>query len=188
MVSALTERSTDGGGTLLFQGTYVYTCSNNRSRPTSTPNGTGTTVTRVVYSDQGTLFADLTRRQTRCRPATCHQDKRSMRRLSRGLTAWGRPGCSCDRLGLDPQCGQPGSGTLIGTGGLRWLLAISPARAVFEPIQGGDFHRDWLFCELQGLLGASNACISVHRRMEDSRIRSGLRLAIRKLRPLRREQ
>src|SRR5262245_7428280 len=55
----VTERSTDGGGTLLFQATYTYDVFNNRVKAEEYVNGSGTTTTKSAYADQGTVFADL---------------------------------------------------------------------------------------------------------------------------------
>jgi RHS repeat-associated protein len=54
-----TERSTDGGGTLLFMGTYAYDVFNNRIQSDEYTNGIGTTTTRFTFLDQGQAFADL---------------------------------------------------------------------------------------------------------------------------------
>src|SRR5262245_24589711 len=110
----VTERSTDGGGTLLFQGTYVYDVFNNRVEADEYTNLSGTTtVTKSVYAEQGTLFADLTSgnaMQTRY----LHQDDARyspvVARIGGGSGAW----LLLDRLGSTRNVVN-GSGTLIGT-------------------------------------------------------------------------
>jgi RHS repeat-associated protein len=112
-MTGVTERSTDGGGTLLFQGTYVYDVYNNRVEADEYVNGSGTTVTKSVYFDQGTLFADLTSgnaMQTRY----LHQDNTQYAPLVARIDGNGVEGLLLDRLGSTRNIIN-GSGTLIGT-------------------------------------------------------------------------
>ncbi|MBI1917342.1 MAG: hypothetical protein HYS12_21795, partial [Planctomycetes bacterium] len=112
-LTGVTERSTDGGGTLLFQGTYVYDVFNNRVEADEYVNGSGTTVTKSVYIDQGTLFADLTSgnaMQTRY----LHQDNTQYSPVVARIDGNGAAGLLLDRLGSTRNIIN-GSGTLIGT-------------------------------------------------------------------------
>src|SRR5215468_2940860 len=59
-MTGVTERSTDGGGTLLFVGTYAYDVYSNQVQSDEYVNGSGTTTTKSIYAEPGTVFADLT--------------------------------------------------------------------------------------------------------------------------------
>src|SRR5438445_11159797 len=112
-LTGVTERSTDGGGTLLFQGTYVYDVFNNRIEADEYTNGSGTMVTKSVYLDQGTLFADLTSgnaMQTRYLYQDDAQYSAVVARIDGSGAAW----LLGDRLGSTRNVVN-GSGTLIGT-------------------------------------------------------------------------
>src|SRR5215468_7756640 len=109
----VTERSTDGGGTLLFQGTYVYDVYNNRVEADEYTNGSGTTVTKSAYIDHGTLFGDLTSgnaMQTRY----LHQDNTQYAPVVARIDGSGAAWLFLDRLGSTRNVVN-GSGTLIGT-------------------------------------------------------------------------
>ncbi len=110
----VTERSTDGGGTLLFQGTYVYDVFNNRVEADEYSNLSGTTtVTKSVYAEPGTIFADLTSgnaMQTRYLHQDDSQYSPVLARIDGGGVAW----LLLDRQGSTRNV-VDGSGTLIGT-------------------------------------------------------------------------
>ncbi len=112
-LTGVTERSTDGGGTLLFQGTYVYDVFNNRVETDEYTNGSGTTVTKSVYAASGTVFADLTSgnaMQTRY----LHQDDAPYSPVVARIDGSGAAGLLLDRLGSTRNIIN-GSGTVIGT-------------------------------------------------------------------------
>jgi RHS repeat-associated protein len=110
----VTERSTDGGGMLLFQGTYVYDVFNNRVEADEYTNLSGTTtVTKSIYADPGTVFADLTSgnaMQTRYLHQDDSQYSPVVARIDGGGAAW----LLLDRQGSTRNVVN-GSGTLIGT-------------------------------------------------------------------------
>ncbi len=109
----VTERSTDGGGTLLFVGTYVYDVYNNQVQSDEYVNGSGTTTTKSIYAEPGTLFADLTSgnaMQTRY----LHQDDAQYSPVVARIDGSGAAWLLEDRLGSTRNVVN-GSGTLIGT-------------------------------------------------------------------------
>src|SRR5262245_44009529 len=110
----VTERSTDGGGTLLFQATYTYDVFNNRVKAEEYVNGSGTTTIKSAYADEGTVFADLDNAnamQTRYLREDDSQYSPVVARIdSGGNAAW----LYGDRLGSTRNVVN-GSGTLIGT-------------------------------------------------------------------------
>src|SRR5262245_56023801 len=110
----VTERSTDGGGTLLFQATYTYDVFNNRVKAEEYVNGSGTTTTKSVYADEGTVFADLDNgnaMQTRYLRQDDSQYSPVVARIdSGGNAAW----LLQDKLGSTRNVVN-GSGTLIAT-------------------------------------------------------------------------
>jgi YD repeat-containing protein len=107
----ITERSTDGGGTLLFVGTYAYDVFGNRIETDEWTSGTGTVTTKTAYDDQGSAWADLTSGnalQTRylSRPGSVAP----VARIASGAAAW----LLEDRLGSVRNV-VDASGTLIST-------------------------------------------------------------------------
>jgi RHS repeat-associated protein len=58
-MTGVTERSTDGGGTLLLQATYTYNVFNRRIQEDKWVSGTGSTTVRLAYFSDGTVWADL---------------------------------------------------------------------------------------------------------------------------------
>src|SRR5205823_5005366 len=92
---------------------YVYDVFNNRVEADEYTNGTGTTITKSVYDDKGTLFADLTSgnvMQTRY----LHQDNTQYTPVTARIDGNGAAWLLLDRL-VSTRNVVNGSGTLIGT-------------------------------------------------------------------------
>jgi RHS repeat-associated protein len=58
-LTGVTERSQDGGGTLLLQATYTYDVFNRRIQEDKWLSGSGSSTTRLGYDSDGTVWADL---------------------------------------------------------------------------------------------------------------------------------